>query len=64
MSRAARITVVSLAITAAAMALLAVPATADDAHQACAGTVTCTGNVGDVHDVTTGPVAPILSVIG
>lgn len=29
------------------------PALADDAHQTCTNTVACTGNIADVHDITT-----------
>lgn len=44
-----------LSITAAGSLTLALagPASADDAHQVCSSTLLCTGNVADVHDVTT-----------
>lgn len=64
MPRVARAATLTLAISATIIGLSAVPAAADDAHQACARTVLCTGNLVDVHDVTTHLIAPILSVIG
>lgn len=44
-----------LCVTAAGSLTLAFagPAAADDAHQTCTNTVACTGNVLDVHDITT-----------
>lgn len=44
-----------LSITTAGTLTLALagPAAADDAHQVCSSTLLCTGNVADVHDVTT-----------
>ena len=44
-----------LCVTAAGSLTLAFagPAMADDAHQTCTNTVACTGNILDVHDITT-----------
>ena len=44
-----------LATTAAGTLTLALagPAMADDAHQTCTNTLACTGNIADVHDITT-----------
>ena len=44
-----------LAATAAGSMLLALSgvAQADDAHQICSSTLLCSGNVADVHDITT-----------
>jgi hypothetical protein len=44
-----------LSVTAAGSLTFALagPAMADDAHQTCTNTVACTGNILDVHDITT-----------
>jgi hypothetical protein len=44
-----------LSVTAAGTLTFALagPAFADDAHQTCTGALVCTGNVIDVHDITT-----------
>jgi len=44
-----------LAATAAGSMLLALSgvAQADDAHNTCTNTLACTGNIADVHDITT-----------
>lgn len=46
---------VLLTVTAASTLTLALagPALADDAHNSCTNTLACTGNVVDVHDITT-----------
>jgi len=45
----------ALAAAAAGSMLLALSgvAHADDAHQTCSNTLLCSGNVADVHDITT-----------
>lgn len=52
MPRILRISLIATTVAVAGFAL-AGTAAADDAHQACHNTVACTGNVIDLHDVTT-----------
>jgi len=44
-----------LSATAAGTLTLALagPAMADDAHQTCTGALLCTGNIADIHDIST-----------
>lgn len=44
-----------LATTAVGAMLMALSgvALADDAHQTCSNTLLCSGNIADVHDITT-----------
>lgn len=55
-----------LCVTAAGSLTLAFagPAAADDAHQTCTNTVPCTGNVVDVHDITTTLHDTVLHLLG